>query len=327
MRNSVGRWRGAGVRSSRIVSAVAVVLGAAALAAGSAYGRPLPSSPSMLTGAASSAQAFASWDSAFGGNLQVRMMFQSWGYANKDPDLDLDGQGIPMISWEPWMPPPPSSSPARLGRRQPRYSNQAIAGGKWDAYITRWAQAIKAYGKPVILRPMYEFNGFWYPWSHNPKEYVLAWRHMWNIFHAVGADNVTWVWSFQVGYDPAQWTQQVAAYWPGARYVDVLGMSLIRFSFGCQVQCYTSYLALAHSIYHLPTMITEANVEYSVRLSFLTALRPALAQMPYNLAFIWSQAPSYEQASDPAAGDMDWDARKDPGVRAILTSIAALRTS
>ncbi len=223
------------------------------------------------------------------------------------------------------MPPAPSSSPARLGRPQPKYSNKAIANGKWDAYITRWARAIKAYGRPVILRPMHEFNGFWYPWSHNPKQYVLAWQHMWNIFHAVGADNVTWVWSFQVGNNPAQWTQQVAAYWPGRKYVDALGLSLFRFSFGCQVQCYTSYIALAHSIYHLPTMITEANVEYAIRLPFLTALRGALAQMPYNLGFIWSQAPSYEQASDPAAGDMDWDARRDPGVRAILTSISSLR--
>jgi beta-mannanase len=74
---------------------------------------------------------------------------------------------------------------------------------------------------------MAEFNGFWYPWSRDPREFVSAWRHMWNVFHAVGADNVTWVWSFQVNSNaqPGPWEQKIAQYWPGSRYVDVLGMA------------------------------------------------------------------------------------------------------
>jgi mannan endo-1,4-beta-mannosidase len=194
------------------------------------------------------------------------------------------------------------------------------------AYIKRWAVAIKAYGHPVVLRPMAEFNGFWYPWSHDPRQFVRAWRHIWSIFHAAGADNVTWVWSFQVDSNAqaAPWEQQLKRFWPGARYVDVLGMSLLRFAQGNSVPFYLGQLALAHQLFHRPTMISEANVAYGLSIPWLTQLRSELPSLPYNEGFVWSQAPSQQEARDPASGDMDWDARKDPAAESLLASIAAI---
>jgi hypothetical protein len=285
--------------------------------------RPLPASRTLLTGAASSVAEFPSWNHAFGGRLKLRMVFQAWAFA-PNPATVLEGPGIPVISWEPWKPTQTGTSAKQQGVAQPVYSNRAIADGKWDTYLTAWAQAIKAHGGPVILRPMAEFNGFWYPWSHDPKEYVRAWRHMWNLFHSIGATNVTWVWSFQPGENPKAWRKQVEQYWPGDRYVDVVGMTLVRFANGHDVPHYTDYLALAHRLFKRPTMITEANVAYSVRLPWLSTLHLALAQIPYNQAFIWSQAPSQEQARNPAAGDMNWDARTDHAATASLAAIAAL---
>lgn len=291
-----------------------------------AAARPLPPSTTLLTGVASSAAEFPSWDRAFGGHLKVRMVFQAWAF-DRDPAVVLAGPGIPMISWEPWQPTPPGTSTRAQGAPQPEYSNAAIADGHWDAYLTWWAEAIKAYGRPVILRPMHEFNGFWYPWSHNPRQFVRAWRHMWNVFHAVGADNVTWVWSFQVNSDAktASWRQDVERYWPGAKYVDVLGMSLLRFQKGASIPFYMEKLALAHQLFKRPTMITEANVAYDLRVPWLTTLLATLADTPYNKGFIWSQAPSQQQARDASAGNMNWDARRDPAASALLTKIADLR--
>jgi len=295
------------------------------LSPGLAAARPLPASPMLLTGVVSSANQFSSWNKAFGGRLRVRMAFQAWAF-NVDPATVLDGPGIPMISWEPWRPPRLGTPIGRQGAPQAAYSNAAIANGKWDTYIKRWALAIKAYRRPVIIRPMAEFNGFWYPWSRDPRQFVRAWRHVWNVFHTVGADNVTWVWSFQVDSDsqPAALEHQIERYWPGRKYVDVLGMSLLRFADGNTVPFYLSQLTLAHQLFHRPTMISEANVAYGQRIPWLSQLRSALPAFPYNEGFVWSQAPSREQAHDPTSGDMDWDARKDPPAAALLASIAAL---
>src|SRR5204863_9146543 len=107
---------------------------------------------------------------------------------------------VPMLTWEPWRPPKVFG---RIVDNQPKFSLRRIADGVWDSYIRRYAREIERYGGPVMLRPMHEMDGYWYPWSgtvqqnagNSPAEYVKAWRHMWNIFQSVGATNVTWVWS------------------------------------------------------------------------------------------------------------------------------------
>ena len=295
------------------------------LGAGVAAARPLPPSRTLLAGAVTSAAQFPSGNRAFDEDLRLRMVFQAWSFG-VDPARVLDGPGIPVISWEPWRPPRLGTPIGRQGEPQRAYSNTAIADGRWDVYLRRWALAIKAYQRPVVLRPMAEFNGFWYPWSHDPHEFARAWRHMWNLFHAVGADNVTWVWSFQVNSNarPEPWEQKIEQYWPGRRYVDVLGMSLLRFAQGNSVSFYLAQLALAHELFELPTMITEANVAYGLSIPWLTQLHDGLSDLLFNQGFIWSQAPSQQEARDPASGDMDWDARKDPAAAALLASIAAL---
>jgi hypothetical protein len=274
----------------------------------------------------SSPADFASWNEALGGGLTLRMFFQAWCH-DGDPAALLEGPATPVVSWEPWRPTPPGTPADLQGAPQPRYSNAAIAAGEHDAYLRRWAQAIRCSRRPVILRPMHEFNGFWYPWSHDPDGFVRAWRHMRELFAAAGADNVTWVWSFQVNanVDPQTWTDQVDPYWPGSDHVDVLGMSMVRYAnTAASVGFYLGHLDLAHRRWGLPTMITEANVDHAMRLQWLAEVRSALAAMPHNLGLIWSQAPSLEAARNPAAGAMDWDAREDPRAASLLSSIAAL---
>jgi mannan endo-1,4-beta-mannosidase len=70
-------------------------------------------------------------------------------------------------------------------------------------------------------------NGTWFPWSEGVNgnragEYVAAWRHVHDIFAAVGATNATWVWCPNV--DPEHKMQDLAPLYPGDDYVDWTGL-------------------------------------------------------------------------------------------------------
>lgn len=61
-------------------------------------------------------------------------------------------------------------------------------------------------------------NGNWYGYSGDPAAYIAAWRHIWTVFADLRVTNVTWVWCPNL--TPANWD----AYYPGNRYVDVIGV-------------------------------------------------------------------------------------------------------
>ena len=74
-----------------------------------------------------------------------------------------------------------------------------MIAGTYDAYIREFAEGARDWGHPFFLRFNWEMNGDWFPWAervngNQPGEYVAAWRHVHDIFTAVGATNATWVW-------------------------------------------------------------------------------------------------------------------------------------
>jgi mannan endo-1,4-beta-mannosidase len=102
----------------------------------------------------------------------------------------------------------------------------AIASGRYDAYLTSYAEAVRGYGRPVILSFGHEMNGSWYSWSNShssPAAFVAAWRHIVNEFRLVGADNVTWLWTVNIidrlGHIPSP-----GRWWPGNSYVTWVGI-------------------------------------------------------------------------------------------------------
>jgi mannan endo-1,4-beta-mannosidase len=102
----------------------------------------------------------------------------------------------------------------------------AIASGASDAYITKFAQAVRAFGKPVALSFGHEMNGNWYPWGTaqtSAAEFVAAWRHVHDLFAAAGAGNVIWVWNPNI-VNPVP-SVQLKPYWPGSAYVDWVGIT------------------------------------------------------------------------------------------------------
>jgi mannan endo-1,4-beta-mannosidase len=111
---------------------------------------------------------------------------------------------------------------------QPRgATSKDIAAGKFDAYITKFAQDVKSDAYQVILSYGQEFNGNWYSWGaggsdgSNGSTYIAAWRHIWQIFQKVQAYNVTWLWGPNVQYPGSA---VLAAWYPGNAYVDWVGL-------------------------------------------------------------------------------------------------------
>ena len=128
--------------------------------------------------------------------VAIVMWYQGWGAAKErefEPSWmdNVRAHGsIPSITWEP--------QDYTKGVDQPAYSLQNIINGHFDAYIVQWAKASKAWGHPYFLRFAPEMNGYWFPWSESANgnkagQYVQAWRHVHDIFTALGVKNVTWV--------------------------------------------------------------------------------------------------------------------------------------
>jgi len=100
-----------------------------------------------------------------------------------------------------------------------------IASGKDDAYLRKFAGAVRAANLPVALNFGHEMNGSWYPWGTKSKaaDFVAAYRHIHEVFDQVGAKKVIWVWTANiVNFVP---TVPLAPLYPGDAYVDWIGMA------------------------------------------------------------------------------------------------------
>ncbi|MGN6688043.1 MAG: glycoside hydrolase family 26 protein [Actinomycetales bacterium] len=104
-----------------------------------------------------------------------------------------------------------------------------IASGSQDAYLRPLAASLKSWGHPFLFRLFPEMNGLWESYSpgvngQTSAQFVAAWRHVVGVFHAAGATQVKFVWN----PDRLQTKQRYtfAQLWPGASYVDWVGLDL-----------------------------------------------------------------------------------------------------
>ncbi len=115
----------------------------------------------------------------------------------------------------------------------PKYSNDSIIAGHWDKYLISFATAARRYGGPVILLPMPEMNGNWYPWcgtvnGNSPTKFVAAWRHIHGFF--VGLNNVKLGWAVNSNSVPNTPGNAIARYYPGDAFVDYVGVDGFNFA-------------------------------------------------------------------------------------------------
>jgi mannan endo-1,4-beta-mannosidase len=220
-----------GKRSRRILTSGAAIIAAAAITAGIVfYNRtadrvgPLPvhlptSSGSYLgvyaKGAPLSYDGVAAFTNAIGTRPDVVMYYSGWyqPFQTAFAITTAANGAVPLVQMDP---------------EGKGVTVAAIAAGKFDGYLSNYAEAVRAYRHPVIMSFGHEMNGSWSPWGYqhaSPKAFVAAWRHIVTLFRALGAGNVTWLWTVNIVNDtPNGRIPPPAPWWPGNSYVTWVGI-------------------------------------------------------------------------------------------------------
>jgi hypothetical protein len=220
---------------------------------------------------------------------EVAVHYVHWGQA---PSMALaklmisDGSG-PLLELEPF-----------------GVSLASIAAGHEDAYLRRYAAAVKSLRTSVRMSFAPEANGNWYGWGHThvaPATEVAAWRHVVRVFRKAGATNVTWIWIANTIY---RGSGRLAALWPGSAYVNEVGIDGY---FLTRVATFDSVfgptLRDIRAVTDKPVLITEtAAPPVAGQVRVLDQLASALRA--YRLAgFIWFDI---DQAGQRGLGKADW---------------------
>ncbi len=213
----------------RVLMAAAAIIAAAAIVAGvSFYNKSaepigplpvhLPTTPQSYLGvyaneAPASYSGVKAFTSATGARPDVVMYYSGWfvPFQTRFATMAAENGAVPLVQMNP------------IGVSIP-----AIAAGKYDGYLSAYAEAVRAYGHPVILSFGHEMNGTWYSWGYgrtSPTAFVAAWRHIVTLFRALEVRNVTWLWTVNIVNNtqhgrippPAPW-------WPGSAYVNWVGI-------------------------------------------------------------------------------------------------------
>lgn len=198
---------------------------------------------------ASLLQTFVGWDYGASPVLSDFPTYRAQEFAKMGTELE--------ITWD----------PVSVGRLtgQPDFSLGSIARGKHDAYVRRFAAAVRVFGRPVRIRFAHEMNGNFVPYSEgrngNPiGSFVQAWRHVHDIFKEAGAVNAKWVWSVNIiGSN----STSVKGLYPGDAYVDELGVDGYSYpKAGCMspAQVFGPTVQAVKALSRKPMRITEVGV-------------------------------------------------------------------
>jgi glycosyl hydrolase family 26 len=210
------------------LAGVVIVIAAAVTAGVSLYGRSadrtgplpvdLPTTPQSYLGVYASGTP-ASYDgvtafaNATGARPDVVMYYSGWfvPFPTAFATTVASNGAVPLVQMDP-----------------ESISLAGIAAGRYDGYLTAYAEAVRAYHHPVIVSFGHEMNGSWYSWGYrhtSPTKFVAAWRHIVTLFRELGAGNVTWLWTVNI-IDNTQRGRipSPGPWWPGSSYVTWVGV-------------------------------------------------------------------------------------------------------
>jgi hypothetical protein len=291
---------------------------------------PAPAaSPSRVFGVYVDPWHVDEWAAAVGAAPQAIARFDAFS-STRSPDAYAAqarriGVRRMLVSWEPWAPVPSTLGVQAQARPQPGMRNVDIARGVQDRYVTRFARSLARFPGEVYLRYAHEMNGYWYPWSRDARAYRWAWRRVVRLVRLAGARNVRFVWSANANlYEPlSTWRAGLRRYWPGRRYVDLVGTTMIDFGGrkDYPVARFAPRLDALRAAFGKPVVLAETNTELAGAAGWLAELRGLLARRPWIRAVFWSQLPSRAGVQQPGAGDLDWDVRTVPAAAEQLRRI------
>lgn len=170
--------------------------------------------PGAVAGGTDWASSYTAMESVVGRKIAITKRYHDWsgvGGNGAFPDASerslADGGRILHFAW---------TSKSYSGA--PTATWRDIADGKYDATIVDpEAQRIKAFGKKVFLDFDHEMDGVTRTTNGTPADYVAAHRHLYDRFKAIGASNVSWVWTPTGSMGNIA---KIAASYPGDAYVD-----------------------------------------------------------------------------------------------------------
>jgi beta-mannanase len=112
------------------------------------------------------------------------------------------------------------------------YTLAAGATGAYDKYFVTLAQGLVSGGQAnSIIRMGWEFNEGWAPWaaSGQASNFVAYWRQIVTSMRSVHGANFQFEWNPNIG---AQSAGNLAAYYPGNNYVNLIGLDVYDISWG-----------------------------------------------------------------------------------------------
>lgn len=259
----------------------------------------LPGSPSAFSAVAKTA----------GVSPNMVEYYVNWTQSFSSEDVyDAYSEGaLPVITWEPFA----GGTTGHTILDQPNYALSTIIDGDHDTYITKYAKAVKAAKVPIAIRFMHEMNGNWYPWSpgvngNTVAEYDEAWKHVWNIFHEVGATNVIWVWSPNV-LRGAQTDIHLKDVYPGDQYVDWVGMTAYEDYESTATSLLGPTLDDIRQFTQKDALITETGAQPNTnKVAWIKDFLAWLPQQSHVIGFVWNEF------SAQAGARMSWGYDKDP---------------
>jgi mannan endo-1,4-beta-mannosidase len=200
-----------------------------------------------------------------------------------------------VVSWLP--------DGGRDGAKQPKYRLRKVAKGGQAKSLRRLAKQLRKVRRGAVLRPMPEPNTPWYAWSgtangNRPADYVAAWKRVRKLVRAGGGSRVKLLWSPYARSVPETPENAIAAYFPGATQVDLVGADAYNFGnagglewtqpadlFG---EAYNTIQALAAKPFWIAeTGSVAAGGDRAAWIAALAALAP---QMPKLAAVVWFDA-------------------------------------
>jgi len=195
----------------------------------------------------------------------------------------------------------------------------SIAAGGSDTYLRSFADAVVAFGHPVILSFGHEMNGTWYSWGYShasPAMFVAAWRHVVRVFRAAGAANVTWLWTVNSILGASS---SLSQWWPGAAWVNWTGIAGYYFratdTFG---SVFGSTITDIRTFSSAPLLISETAVGTTTdRESQIDALFAGV-RAERLAGVVW-----FDAAQHGGPYHQDWRLEDDPYALAAFTAAVA----
>jgi len=136
---------------------------------------------------------------------------------------------IPCLTWEPMY---------YSEGREVMIPYQAILNGAYDPYLLGFAKQSASWKRPFMIRFAHEMNIERYHWGtkkekygpESPRIYRRMFRYVATMFQKAGAQNALWVFCPNsesvpnASYDPRASWNRIEDYYPGDKYVDILGI-------------------------------------------------------------------------------------------------------